>query len=112
MNTSNLSHALEQRGFEVQEVDRHEAHQSVDFFFTAIIMLQRIAPDRSKPWHDQDSESLRSLFGLWRAIVMTLFIPLIIGGALLDKMCRPIFARPGLSNTLRLLAIKREVRED
>ena len=31
-------------------------------------------------------------------------IPLIILGALLDQICRD-FARPGLSNTLRILAI-------
>ena len=32
MNTQNLSRELEERGFEVQEIDRREAHQSVDFF--------------------------------------------------------------------------------
>ena len=107
MNTPNLSRSLEERGFEVQEIDRHEAHQSVDFFFTAIILLQRIAPDRSKPWHRQDSEMKRGVLGLWRALMMMCFIPLIIFGVLLDKLFRPLLSRPGFSNTLRILAIKR-----
>ncbi len=106
MSTGNLSGALEQRGFEVHEVDRHEAHQSVDFFFTAIILLQRIAPDFSMPWRPQRSAMEKGLLALWRALMTLLFIPLIILAVILDKACRPLLTRPGLSNTLRLIAIK------
>ena len=106
MNTENLSSELQKRGFEVHEVDRSEAHQSVDFFFMAIILLQKIAPDPSAPWRPQYSESQKALLSLWRVIASLAFIPLILLGVILDKLARPILTRPGLSNTLRLLAIK------
>lgn len=106
MNTENLSVELQKRGFEVHEVDRSEAHQSVDFFFVTIILLQMIAPDPNAPWRPQYSESQKALLSLWRVIASLAFIPLILLGVILDKLARPILTRPGLSNTLRLLAIK------
>lgn len=108
MNTENLSEALQKRGFEVHEVDRSKAHQSVDFFFMAIILLQMIAPNPNAPWRPQYSEAQKGLLTLWRGLVTIPFIPIIIIAVLLDKVARPIFTRPGLSNTLRLLAIKEE----
>ena len=108
MNTKNLSMALQKRGFEVHEVDRSEAHQSVDFFFVAIILLQIIAPDPNSPWRPQYSEAQKALLSLWRLIASLVFIPLILLGVILDRLARPLLARPGLSNTLRLLAIKKD----
>ncbi|MAD61020.1 MAG: hypothetical protein CMH49_05840 [Myxococcales bacterium] len=106
MNTENLSLALQKRGFEVHEVDRSDAHQSVDFFFVAIIVLQIIAPDPNAPWRPEYSEAHKALLSLWRLIASLVFIPLILLGVILDRLARPLLARPGLSNTLRLLAIK------
>ncbi len=106
MNTGNLSSELQKRGFEVHEIDRSEAHQSVDFFFVAIILLQIIAPDPNAPWRPQYSEAQKALLSLWRLLASLTFMPIILLGVILDKLCRPILARPGLSNTLRLLAIK------
>ena len=106
MNTENLSLELQKRGFEVHEVDRSDAHQSVDFFFVAIILLQIIAPDPNAPWRPEYSEAQKALLSLWRLVASLVFIPLILLGVILDRLARPILARPGLSNTLRLLAIK------
>lgn len=99
MSVGNLSRALEESGFEVVEVDRAEAHQSVDVFFAALILIQRLAPDPSRPWR-----SGGALAGLWRVVVVTLGLPLVLLGVLTDRALRPLFTRPLWSNTYRLLA--------
>ena len=104
MSVDNLSHALEERGFDVLDVDRSEAHQSVDLFFAALILIQRIAPDAHKPWCAPPSALAR----LKRGLVLTLSLPLILLATALDHLLRPLLARPGWSNTYRLLAQKTE----
>lgn len=108
LHTQNLTRLLNERGFEICEVDRGEAHQSVDFFFFALIILQRIAPDPSRPWSPQRGAGAKSLLGIWRLIATLLLAPLILFAMIMDKMFRALLARPGLSNTLRILAIKEE----
>ena len=109
LSTKNLIQLLEQRGFEIAEVDRHQAHQSVDFFFAALILVQRIAPDPNQPWR-RDPHYKVMLMSLWRLVVSLLCLPLIISGALLDRLLRPLLTRPQLSNTQRVLAIKTDQR--
>jgi ubiquinone/menaquinone biosynthesis C-methylase UbiE len=58
LSTQNLIKLLERRGFEIAEVDRHEAHQSVDFFFAALILVQRIAPDPNQPWRRETPQKV------------------------------------------------------
>ena len=105
LSTQNLIKLLEQRGFEIAEVDRHEAHQSVDFFFAALILVQRIAPDPNQPWRRETPQKV-AMMSIWRLLVSLVFLPLIISGALLDRLIRPLLVRPKLSNTQRVLAIK------
>ena len=105
LSTKNLVKLLEDRGFEIAEIDRHEAHQSVDFFFAALILVQRIAPDPNQPWRHIPKNKV-ALMSLWRLIISVAFLPLIILGALLDRLIRPLLTRPKLSNTQRIIAIK------
>ena len=104
MSVENLGRSLEERGFEVLDVDRSEAHQSVDFFFAVMILIQRIAPDRAQPW----SRPAGPLYGLWRGLVLLCALPLITLAFGLDHLLRPLFTRPGWSNTYRMIAQKVE----
>jgi ubiquinone/menaquinone biosynthesis C-methylase UbiE len=99
MSVGNLSRALEESGFEVVEVDRAEAHQSVDVFFAALILIQRLAPDPSRPWRRGGP-----IAALWRVTAVSLGLPLVVLGALTDRALRPLFTRPEWSNTYRVLA--------
>lgn len=105
LSARNLVKLLEERGFEIAEIDRHEAHQSVDFFFAALLLIQRIAPDPHPPWRDLTRGQV-ALASLWRLIISLLGLPLIILGVVLDKVMRPVLTRPRLSNTQRILAVK------
>ena len=112
LNTLNLTRLLNDRGFEVCEVDRREAHQSVDLFFAVLILIQRIAPDPSPPWAPQRSKLMVVGMQIWRALIGLTFLPLLVLGAGLDRLLRPILARPNFSNTLRVLAVKSALEQD
>jgi len=102
MSVENLGRSLEERGFEVLDVDREQAHQSVDLFFATLILLQRIAPDRSQPWATPASP----LYPLGRGALLVCSLPLILLAVSLDRLLRPVFTRPGWSNTYRMIAQK------
>ncbi len=99
MSVGNLTRALEESGFEVVEVDRAQAHQSVDIFFAVLILIQRLAPDHTRPWRRAGA-----LAGVWRLVVVVVGLPLVFAGVFADRALRPLLARPGWSNTYRVLA--------
>lgn len=108
MSVENLGRSLEERGFEVLEVDREEAHQSVDFFFAVMILLQRLAPDRAQPW----ATPATPLYQVGRGLLLLCALPLIALAFCLDHALRPLFTRPGWSNTYRMIAQKVSSGED
>ena len=110
VSAHHLSHLLEEEGFEVLDLDRSDAHQSVDFFFAALILLQKIAPDPSQPWM-LDSASKHAWQGLKRAMAFLLCIPLLILGTLIDHLARPLFSRPNWSNTYRIIGKKKDLKQ-
>jgi len=67
--------------------------------FAALILIQRLAPDPSRPWRRAGA-----LAGGWRLVVVVVGLPLVGLGALADRALRPLLARPGWSNTYRVLA--------
>ena len=107
VSVANLTDLFEAEGFEVIDLDRSAAHQSVDFFFAALILIQKWAPDPSRPWMF-DSKSQKQWMGIKRAFCFMVGIPLLILGTLLDRLARPFFSRPYWSNTYRILGKKKD----
>lgn len=100
---ANLVTALEQRGFTVVAVERHEAHQAVDLTFAVMLLAMRLAPAGSPPW-DPPRRRLRQA---GRAAVFTGLLPVAGAAMVADQALRPVVrARPAWSNTYRVLARK------
>jgi SAM-dependent methyltransferase len=103
----NLEKILNSHNFEVLALDRSQAHQSVDFFFAALILAQRLAPDHTRPWSTERGK----IYPLWRFLVILACLPLFILGTVIDRTLRPLFTRPTWSNTYRILARKLSTTE-
>jgi ubiquinone/menaquinone biosynthesis C-methylase UbiE len=105
VSVANLTTLLEDEGFEVIDLDRSAAHQSVDFFFAALILIQKWAPDPSRPWMIESKKEKRWM-GLKRGLCFTVGLPLLIAGTIVDRLARSFFSRPYWSNTYRILGKK------
>nr|HEX4315320.1 class I SAM-dependent methyltransferase [Kofleriaceae bacterium] len=102
LSTTNLDKLLRERGFEPAVWHRGAAHQKVDFFFAAYLLLDRIAPQPHLPWRWRGGAG-----AAWRVIAWTLGSPLIFGGIVIDNLIGPLLRRAKVSNTYRVLAIRR-----
>jgi SAM-dependent methyltransferase len=101
-SVSNLVEILQEEGFQVEEVQRGEAHQAVDFSSALILGLNQVVPDRSLPWFENTSKRYH---GVRSAVWALGFLPLLLLKGI-DLSFSPLLARPGWSNTFRLLARK------
>src|SRR5439155_10110659 len=101
LSVKNLDRLLRERGFEPVAWHRGRAHQKVDFFFAAYLLLDRIAPPAHLPWRPRGA-----LAAGWRILVWTLGSPLIAAGILVDNLAGPLIARGRISNTYRVIARK------
>jgi len=87
MPLRNLCAALAERGFRPVVIERGPAHQANDFVTAALLMLSRLAPDRTLPW------SVKPPRGAWRTVVWIAGLPVIAGGLLLDHTLGQAIAR-------------------
>ena len=101
LSTANLERLLRERGFLPVLWHRGAAHQCIDFFFAAVLLLNRIAPSPRLPWRWRGASAI-----VWHTVVWTAGIPLLAAGILLDHLLRPVFSRAGRSNTYRVVAVK------
>jgi SAM-dependent methyltransferase len=97
----NLERLLREQGFTPIEWHRGAAHQRVDFFFAAWLLLNRLAPSASLPWRKRGV-----IAGAWHRVVWTLGFGLILTGIVVDNLVGPLFARARVSNTYRVVARK------
>lgn len=102
VSVANMERLLAESGFDVVKWQRGEAHQAVDFFLAAVLLLRWLAPDARAPWRPRPSR----LRLAWGRMVWTLGLPLVFAGRITDRLLAPLFRRPGLSNTYRVLARK------
>jgi hypothetical protein len=101
LRAASLDKLLREHGFSPVAWHRGEAHQQVDFFFAAVLLLGHLGPPPRLPWRWRG-------FGaaIWRVIVWTLGAPLVVAGIALDNALAPLFRRAKISNTYRVLAIR------
>ena len=99
LSVANLETLLRARGFTPITWHRGQAHQRVDFFFAAYLLLSRLAPSPHLPWRWRGPAA-----GAWRVTVWTLGSPLIVVGILVDRLLGPLFERASVSNTYRVVA--------
>jgi hypothetical protein len=102
LSVKNVERLLREEGFEPVRWHRGEAHQSVDFIFGAFLVLRSLAPPIDKPWRPETTAADR----LYNGVVFVACIPLMIAGVVLDKVLAKPLARPGWSNTYRVVARK------
>jgi SAM-dependent methyltransferase len=101
LSVKNLERLLREHGFTPLAWHRGQAHQEVDFFFAAWLVLDRIAPPRRLPWRWRGGVA-----GAWRVVVWTLGAPLLVLAVITDHLAAPIFRRSRVSNTYRVVARK------
>jgi len=100
LSVANLEKLLHQHGFKPVVWNRDEAHLSHDFVFAVLIFLGTLTPVPNLPWR----RPLSKLEWLRFATACLLGAPFILLGWTLDQLLAPVFRRPGLSNTYRVLA--------
>jgi SAM-dependent methyltransferase len=101
LSVKNLTKILEAHGFEPMTWHRGAAHQPVDFWAGAFLVLSAIAPKPDVPWRPPHGAGKR----WWRTIVLALAVA---GGRVIDLVLKGIFERAKVSNTYRVLARKIE----
>ncbi len=94
-----LGQLLRDAGFTPLVWHYREAHQVVDFFFAAWLLLDRIAPPAYQPWRWRGGGG-----SLWHTFVWTLGTPLIALGILTDHAVKPFLRSRRHTNTYRVLA--------
>ncbi len=99
ISVANLERLLREHGFDPITWHRGAAHQKVDFFFAAWLVLDRLAPPPRLPWRWRGRVA-----GAWRLFAWTLGMPLILGGIAIDNALGPLFQRAKVSNTYRVIA--------
>jgi len=102
LSVGNLEKLLRARGFTPVTWHRGAAHQKVDFFFAAYLLLDRIAPSPFLPWRWKGMPG-----AVWRVTAWGLGWPVIILGICIDNLIGPFLSRAKVSNTYRVLAVKR-----
>ena len=99
ISVGNLERLLREAGFEPLAWHRGQAHQTVDFFFAAWLLLGWLGPPAHAPWHLRGAATTAR-----RVLVWTLGAPLLVAGTVLDHLVAPGFRRAKTSNTYRVLA--------
>jgi SAM-dependent methyltransferase len=100
LNVARLDALLRKHGFLPVAWHRGEAHQDVDFFFAACLLVRRIVPPLDLPWRAPDGWLARTA----SAVVWVLSIPLLAAAKVTDLAMAPFARRPGWSNTYRVVA--------
>jgi hypothetical protein len=102
----NLLRALEERGLQPVRVQRGSAHQANDLVFAALLMLSRLAPDRTLPWSSRQPTALSRAR---KHAVWAVGAPAAVAGLILDQTVSRaaglIFDR---GNAYRVLARKQQ----
>jgi hypothetical protein len=107
LSVKNLGRLLEENGFEPLVWHRGSAHQPVDFWAGAYLLLSFIAPKADVPWRKRGA-----LGQTLRTVVLTLGTPLMLAGRALDVTLARFVERSKVSNTYRVLAKKRPLHDD
>lgn len=100
VSARNLEKLLREQGFEPVIWHRGPAHQAVDFFFFAFIVVRILAGPVDLPWL-RPSGVLRRLR---RAVVWTVGVPWLVAGFVCDLTLGRWMRRDGWSNTYRVVA--------
>ena len=104
MPVANLIAALEERGLRPMVVERGRAHQGFDLVAAVVLLLARIAPDRSVPWSPR-AATTRSR--AWRSFAWAAGSPLLAVALLLDStLVRALARRWDRGNAYRVLSVK------
>ncbi len=93
---------LTESGFEVVERQHGEAHQAVDCFFAALLLIERLGPPPNLPWRRPTG----ALGALRRVAVRVVGVPFMALGALVDWAAQPLTRTRGWSNGYRVLAVR------
>lgn len=99
LSVANLEKLLVAHGFTPVTWHRGEAHQRIDFFAAVFLFVHWIAPKADVPWRPRSAAKR-----LFRTASFALVMPWLMLSPLLDHLLAPLFARPGWSNTYRVLA--------
>ncbi len=100
LTVENARELLARAGFTVVALQRKETHGGGDFAMAALLLLGRIGPPPDLPWRPQGGAFARAR----HVLTMLLGWPLLVAGGVADAIARPLLARPGGSNTYRMLA--------
>jgi SAM-dependent methyltransferase len=100
LSVTRLDALLRKHGFLPVAWHRGEAHQDVDFFFAACLLVRSIVPPLDLPWRAPAGRLARAANGL----VWVLSIPLLAAAKVADLAMAPLVRRPGWSNTFRVVA--------
>jgi len=104
VSVENLNKLFGRHGFEALEWHRGEAHRPVDFMCAVVLLVARLTPDPNRPWRPRPTK-----FAVARhRSVWILALPVVLAAWGCDMLVAPIFRRPGLSNTYRVLARRTE----
>ncbi len=104
MPVANLIAALDERGLRPTVVERGRAHQGFDLVAAVVLLLGRIAPDRSMPWSPRPATTLSRT---WRNFAWVAGSPLLAIGLLLDStLVRALARRRDCGNAYRVLSVK------
>jgi SAM-dependent methyltransferase len=100
LSVGRLDALLRKHGFLPVAWHRGEAHQVVDFFMAACLLVRRIVPPLDLPWREPEGKLARVASGL----VWVLSIPLLAVAKVTDVAIAPFMRRAGWSNTYRVVA--------
>lgn len=100
LSVTNLEQLLHKHGFEPVVWHRGEAHMPSDIGLAVLILLGMLAPRPKSPWQPPCSRLQRLCY----ILLWSVGLPLALLGWVLDLLLLPVFRRPGLSNTYRVLA--------
>jgi SAM-dependent methyltransferase len=105
LSPANLRRALEQRGFDVLLEQRGPCHIPAELTFLVFSFLNTIAPPVDLPWLPPVPAWKR----LWHVSALSLGAPLLVAGALADRLLRVAAERwDWPSNAFRIVARRRE----
>ncbi|ASO20717.1 SAM-dependent methyltransferase [Actinoalloteichus hoggarensis] len=101
---ANLRAELHRAGFDVVVVQRAEAHLPCDLAAAAWLFVNHLAPRQDRPWLFDRPGPLRRA---GRLATLIGGAPLMLGGMLLDRLVAPVADRLRLTNSYRVLAVRR-----
>ena len=98
--TVQLAEMLRECGFEPVEWHTGSAHSPNDFLLASVVWLRRFSPNLDVPWRDPPSILARLRHGL----IWAFGVPLVIAGALADKLLAPLAKRAHHVSQYRVIA--------